>query len=287
MKLFFLGHLGLGDHFVYAGMMRWLSAANTEELKIVCKHVNLPTLKHLYSDDPKITFYPISDDNEISPHYGAPKSTIESIAAAGYTIIAVGTHGARAHTYLQLDPCWANTFYKEIGVDPSTRFSHWRTPYPLTAAEQKWRRLLGALYGQDYVVVHDDPSRNFVIDYVYVHHRLRVNGMEHLPIVYLGKDRYKEELITGLNNPTHIASILECDSLLDLTLVMRHAVAAHMMDSSPAILLDLTLKPDDPLTAKQERVSYMKYDMLPTSTGLYQNKWTYYSPRTNPYSEEI
>lgn len=287
MKIFFLGHLGLGDHFVYAGMMRWLAASNTEELKIVCKDFNLSTLKHLYSDDPKITFYPVKDDNEISPHYGAPRSTIESIAAAGYTIIALGTHGARAHTYLQLDTCWANTFYKEIGVDPAVRFSKWCTPFPLTAAEKKWRQLLGALYGQDYVVVHDDPSRNFGIDYIYVHHRLRLAGKEHLPIVYLGKDRYKEELITGLNNPTHIASILECESALDLVLIMRHAVVVHMMDSSLAILLDSTVKPGDKLTDSQERVSYMKYNMFPTSTGLYQNKWSYYSPRTNPYSEEI
>ena len=286
MKILFLGHLGLGDHFVYAGMMHWI-VSKVEELKIVCKTTNYPTLKHLYRNEPKIKFYQVTDDNEISPAYGAPKSIIEGIQAQGYTIVAVGTHGPRSRTYLELDPCWANTFYKEIGIDPAVRFSNWRTPYPLTKAEVKWRQLLSALYCQDYIIVHDDPARNFLIDYVYVHHCLELAGHKQLPIVYLGKDRYKEDLITGLNNPTHIAPILECESIFDLTLVMKHATAVHMMDSSLALLLDLSTKPDDLLANTQERVSYMKYDILPTSTGLYQNKWLYYSPRTNPYSEGI
>ena len=272
-KIYFLGHLGLGDHFVYAGMMLWMAAnPAVQEVAIVCKTPNLPTLKHLYSDVKKITFYAVGNDNEISPNYGAPPHIIEGIRQAGYTVVAVGTHGPRAHTYLQLDPCWANTFYKEVGIDPATRFTGWRLPSAMSGAEKKWRALLSALWCQDYIIVHDDPSRDFTINYDDVRDSLRNNGqpLSQLPIVYLGKDRYKWPLIGGLNNPTHIAPLLECESLLDLVLIMRHAKAAYMMDSSLAILLDLS----SPLE-EQMRVSYMKYDIFPTSNGLYQSKWTY------------
>lgn len=273
-KIYFLGHLGLGDHFVYAGMMLWMAAnPAVTEVAIVCKSPSLPTLKHLYSDVKKITFYSVGDDKEISPNYGAPPHIIESIRQdRGYTVVPVGTHGPRAHTYLQLDPCWANTFYKELGIDPGVRFSGWRLPSAMGAAEKKWLKILRALWCQDYVIVHDDPSRGFTIDYDHVRQSMNANSLNTLPIVYLGKDRYKWPLIGGLNNPTHIAPLLECESLIDLVLIMRHAKAAYMMDSSLAILLDLSAPLEE-----QVRVSYMKYDIFPTSNGLYQSQWTYWS----------
>lgn len=286
MRFFFLGHLGLGDHFIFAGMTHWLVENHAEELKIVCKKINYDTLKAMYIDQPKITFYPINDDNEISPSYGAPKSIIEGIQASGYKLLICGSHGQNARTYLTLDPCWANCFYKEFQIDPIIRFSHWRTPLQQTAAEQKWRALLSALYGQEYIIVHDDPSRNFKIDYTYVHDTLAQEDIKTLPIVYLGKDRYKYPLITGLNNPTHIADILTCDSVFDLILILKHARSVHMMDSSLAILLDMASSPKEQKTLHQTRVSYPKYEILPTHTGLYQGAWSYYEASKNPYIDE-
>jgi hypothetical protein len=59
---------------------------------------------------------------------------------------------------------------------------------------------------------------------------------------------------------------------------MRHARALYMMDSSMAILHDLETPPT--VNPTQVRISYMKYDILPTNTGLYQGKWEY--SKVNP-----
>ena len=93
-------------------------------------------------------------------------------------------------------------------------------------------------------------------------------------VLYLGKDRYKHPLAISLNNPLHVAPLLETDSALAFTVLMRHARALYMMDSSMAILHDL----ESPCCPEQVRVSYMEYDILPTSTGLYQGNWEYYQP---------
>ena len=274
MRFFFLGHLGLGDHYCLVGLVQYLVKA-AEEVKVVCKTPNLPTLKALYASEPKVTFYPVQDDSEISPHYGADPSTLQSISAQGYTIIAVGTHGPNARTYLGMDPCWANCFYKELGLDPALRFKLWVSTGRPTQykAESLWRSVLHALYNQDYVIIHDDPSRGFVLPYEHIHRSLKEHGLLHLPVLYLGKDRYHHPLALSLNNPTHVAPLLETDSALAFTVLMRHAKALYMMDSSMAILHDL----ESPHTPAQVRVSYMKYDILPTNTGLYQGQWEFYN----------
>lgn len=273
MRFFFLSNLGLGDHYCLAGLVQYLVKA-AEEVKVVCKHPNLPTLKALYASEPKVTFYPVQDDSEISPHYGADLSALQSISAQGYTVIAVGNHGCNAHTYLDMDPCWANGFYKELGLDPALRFKLWVSTGRPTQykAEQMWRGVLAALYNQDYVIIHDDPSRGFVLPYEHIHRSLKEHGLLHLPVLYIGKDRYRHPLALSLNNPTHVAPLLETDSALNFTVLLRHAKALYMMDSSMAILHDL----ESPHTPAQVRVSYMKYDILPTNTGLYQGQWEFY-----------
>jgi hypothetical protein len=275
MRFFFLGHLGLGDHYCLAGIVQYL-LKSADEVKVVCKTVNLPTLQALYAAEPKVSFHPISEDHEISPHYGANHAVIQGISSHGYTIIAVGTHGANPHSYLSLDPCWANCFYKELGLDPALRFKLWPRipPSSQSKAESLWRSLLAALYGQDYVVIHDDPSRGFVLPYEHVHRSLKTHGLLHHPVLYLGKDRYNHPLAISLNNPLHVAPLLEADSALAFTVLLRHARAVYMMDSSMAILHDL----ETPrlVNPNQVRVSYMKYAILPTNTGLYQGPWEYY-----------
>jgi hypothetical protein len=280
MRFFFLGHLGLGDHYCLTGIVRYWAQGNTEEVKVVCKKPNLATLQALYGAEPKITFYPVDDDREISPHYGADPQVLQKIAAEGYTILAIGTHGRHAHSYLSLDPCWANCFYKELGLDPALRFKLWTgIPKPSQyKAEQLWLSVAHALYNQDYVIIHDDPSRDFVIPYEHVYRSLQTHGLLHLPVLYLGKDRYTHSLAISLNNPLHVAPLLQSDSALHYTVLMRHAKALYMMDSSMAILHDLETPHD--LNPSQVRVSYMKYDILPTDTGLYQGQWTY--SKVNP-----
>lgn len=279
MRFFFLGHLGLGDHYVTTGLVYYL-LKGAEEVKVVCKKANHPTLQTLYAQEPRITFHPIQTDSEISPHYGADPSALQRISAEGYTVIAVGTHGRNAHSYLGLDPCWANCFYKELGLDPALRFKLWTSPkITQSKAESLWRSVLHALYNQDYVIIHDDPIRDFVLPYEHVYRSLKQHGLLHLPVLYLGKDRYTHPLAIGLNNPTHVAPLLEADSALAFTVLMRNARALYMMDSSMAILHDLespSFSEGGITMPGQLRTSYMKYSILPTDTGLYQGQWEYY-----------
>lgn len=234
---------------------------------ILSKEHQTATLAELYSGYPEVSFITIKGDEEI---FGDDSkkllNIIKHLTSEGYQTVPFGIFSG-SNKYLELDSCWANCFYLQHKIPPSVRFDYFRLPKDLSGPEAVYKKLINRI-GKDYIVIHDDPSREITLDYPKVVDWLKEHKLETYPVIYLGKDRYKYPFCQNTMNP-NCKDILAVDSVIDYLDVLRNATAVHMMDSSLAILLDLSKPPET-----QHRVSYIRYSAFPTE-GLYQSKWTY------------
>lgn len=268
-KYFLLPHLGLGDQYLTNGFVHYLRTTfQPSEIVLVCKAPQVKTLQELYQDYPLVHFHPIQEDREISPNYGADPSVLMNYVKQGYHIILFGTHSAQ-RDYLTMHPTsWASGFYAQHGVPYWYRFHYWTLPTNTTAYQELHNKLTQRI-GKEYIVLHDDPSRNISLPYEKVMQYIQSKGLQHLPVIYLGKDRYNYALLPHPANNPHVADLLKVDSALQYTVIMKEAKACFMMDSSMALLLDMMYP-----SPSQLRVSYSRYKQFPTQ-GLYQSVWEF------------
>jgi hypothetical protein len=98
---------------------------------------------------------------------------------------------------------------------------------------------------------------------------IKEDGHENLPIIYLGKDRYKSPIFDGLNNP-YLEDLLETETLYDYCDLLKNATACHMLDSSIALLLDYTSSKEG---QKRYMHEYAKVGEILSTDGLFQKEW--------------
>jgi hypothetical protein len=132
---------------------------------------------------------------------------------------------------------WADSFYLHANVDPKLRYSMFTLPRNMTRSKGLYESLVDYLGGSKYVLIHDDPSRQRFITADLVKKELARNGTRHLPVLYLGKNRYNFPLIEGLNN-IKLPEFFITESLLDLYDTIYNATECHLMNSSISILTD-------------------------------------------------
>lgn len=242
MRYIILGHLGLGDNIVINGFIHYLRKVHTpEEICILALEDKKPTLQHLYSDFPGVTFYWLDSswpENPVVKEIDKkPKDYILQLHQKQYRTINFGLHSA-SPLWLHPRLSWADSFYLQWDVSPRIRFSAFTLPNDMSYARYKYNSLLQLLPTSKYVLVHDDPSRQRYINPRLLKDILHKDNMLDLPILYLGKNRYSMPLMNELQN-INADSILSSDSLLDLADILRNATACHFMDSSIACLTDV------------------------------------------------
>jgi len=220
-----------------------------EELRIVAaddykKH----TLIHLYEDFPIVTFYWLQkNDSSIDPHEQdpvlqqlncKPEGTPVMIDGTFYLGIPFGLHSPRKCYWLNSGASWIDCLYKfPLNYNCEMRYTDFRIPSTLSRATQLYESVCQKIGSSEYVLVHDDPTRNRNADPSIVHKILDWDGHLQVPVLYLGVQRYTYPLIQGLVNPD-MGTLLEVHSLVDLIVLLRNAKACHLMDSSIACLVD-------------------------------------------------
>ncbi len=268
-KFLILGHLGLGDQFLMNGFVHFLrKIENPDTILVVCKTPMKPTLDKLYSDwSTTIQTLPVNDDHEISPLFGANPAVLQSYKDQGFQLLLCGVHSG-SNLYRTLHPsCWAHGFYMQHNVPYWIRYSEFLLPQENPASQALYQAITQQI-GPNYIILHDDPQRDLILPYDEIRQTLRQIKHHDLPILYLGKDRYKHALVPTANNP-NVESLLRVENVLDYSTLLYNATACFMMDSSLAILLDLLQPPPH-----QYRKSYSRYKDFPTQ-GLYQSIWHY------------
>jgi hypothetical protein len=216
-KLFILPHQGLGDQLVLCQYVKEF-IPKYKNVVLVIKNCCKDSLQHLYSDESNLIFYEINDDKEISPNYGYPeKDSLLSLLQQ----LNFDKHFHYSHA---LEPIaefktvfWTfpEIFYKEFGLDPSLRYNF--TVKRNHDAELKLYNKLVEKIGKDYIVIHDDKERNFVMR----------NKPSDLPKFYIGLGT-KSEL-----------DYLKSSNIFDYLLLLEKAQEIHIFDSFLALLIDL------------------------------------------------
>lgn len=264
-------HLGLGDQLIMNGFIHFLrDQLKASQILVLAKEPHSATLKDLYAGYPSVSFLTVKGDEEIwGPNSESFRQALKKVTESGYQTIPFGVFSGN-NEYLKLDPCWANCFYVQHKIPPQVRWDFFRLPSDMSKSEACYKKLTQRI-GKDYIVIHDDPSRKLTIDGDKFKDWLKSRNLLEYPCVYLGENRYKEPVFSFSLNP-NVKDILQVDSIISYVDILKNARAAHMIDSSLAILLDLVM--DVKKNPKQERVSYLRYSAFPTK-GLYKNTWDY------------
>lgn len=142
-------HLGLGDHIICNGLVRTL--AENSPIELLCKKQNAATVEFMFRDDKRITVVPVKDDVEANSIF----------AASGGNKLKIG-HGS-LHRYMAGGKQFDEAFYAQCGIDFQER---WRSFRCDRDADREWKlywRLWQEVHQKNYVFVHDDASRGFVI----------------------------------------------------------------------------------------------------------------------------
>lgn len=244
MNFLVLPHLGLGDQFIMNGLVHFFHQQFKAESILIFAYNNYQkkTLEHLYSDYPNIQMIYIEHDPKgdfgplITSLQGLPLMSMVTYHLKTYYLLNFGIH-SEYRTGCFPNETWIDTFYKQGKVDPLIRYSHFTLPNSMENAEVIYRKVVDKI-GSKYVVLHDDPSRGFCFNNKFLLRLFEKHNVSELPVIYLGKNRVDYEPYEDLNN--HDVSIeLNCDSLLDLTIVLEKATECHLMDSSIVCLIDL------------------------------------------------
>jgi hypothetical protein len=120
-------HLGLGDHLICNGLVNYLlDALELERLYLISVKTNAPSVRFLYSDEPRITIldfdWPKISQQEFaywaSNQLGVPMLTIAAQSAENFDV----------------------HFYRSLGVPFDVRWSHFRLPAVMTSAHDFYRQ---------------------------------------------------------------------------------------------------------------------------------------------------
>ena len=153
-QIYIYHHLGLGDHFHCNGVVRYLLKNRYKEKKVnlFAKKKYSEMIRFMYRDIERLKIIPISDDEKMESKevYSYVKSG-DYIEKIGFDYFLKNKDKGKTIDIL---------FYEQFNIDYSKRFelTYWKRDH------QKEDDLYNELIkNNEYVFVHDDPSRNFII----------------------------------------------------------------------------------------------------------------------------
>lgn len=135
-------HLGLGDHFVCNGMVRFMAdALSCKRLYLPVKSFNLGTIFQMYSDDPRIVPLSVVSDADVP---------LLPEVSADVPVVRVGFEKCRPND-------WDVSFYDSIGLSYDIRWSHFKVN-----RDPVREKLLDSYFGlspkDKFVLIHEDSS---------------------------------------------------------------------------------------------------------------------------------
>jgi len=234
MNIIVFSHIGLGDQFVMNAYINYLFLNNIPELVyLVAQKSHQNTLEHMYekyikSNNLKLYLFDKGEDVLF-----LDKKEFNSIVNLDNKEFRIHSFGIASNKcFYSQTIFWADLFYVQAGLTPNIRFDYFRFPDNLSVSEQNYKSLMNFINNQDYIVVHDDPSRNHYINPNKLINILQFNETINLPVIYIGLKRYSYKLVDGLNNPILDNSIFNTDSCLNLYHIIANCREGHFMDSS-------------------------------------------------------
>lgn len=223
---FFIHHLGLGDELILCGLVKTLLLKYNNVYLPVKKH-NIDTVSRLYeSDFPFLKILPVDNDSDMI-QLSEKFSSITDI-------IKNGMFGNDPKTK---DEYFCQWFYRTANIDYGSRWKLFSFSEDL---EKEQKKSLENEY-KNFIFVHDDLSRNFIISEKYLKNK-------------------------NVFRPKHSLGITNQFTIFDYKQILLNADEIHCMDSSFAILIDHIPE----LSSKRKFIHrYVREEGGP----LYRNNW--------------
>jgi hypothetical protein len=161
-KIFFMPHLGLGDHFTCNGMTRELYK-DCDLMVMIVKENNLKVVRRMFSDLGNLHLLPLqgSMDYSDTQHIEDAVYFKNMFQKRGYSIKSVGVF---SDSFERNGKKYDEVFYEQAGIDFSKRWSSFYYPRSVNNEQKMFYECFEGLKKKEYVFLHDDPDRGRVID---------------------------------------------------------------------------------------------------------------------------
>lgn len=163
-KFFFVHHLGLGDHIICNSIYRHYCDKGESVILPVKPH-NTQTVQDMLSDKESASILSLDGghpDNEMI-HKSMEYSSM------GYELVRLGNFGDNflADQTIRYD----NSFYNQAGLGFNERWNSFHVPSNQEREKEVYESLCD---DQEYVFLHEDVERGFVIDRSYINKKYKV-----------------------------------------------------------------------------------------------------------------
>lgn len=143
-------HLGLGDHIILNGLVRYLIQDTNTNYYLFCKPHNEPSVGFMYRDLPNMHFVTVKDDVEVN-------SILQKIHPNN--VIRIGFENLNWNLK---DQYFDKAFYSQFNLPIQTKWEKFYTNRDLNR-ENKLFQSLNIEKGK-YIFLHEDVNRSFKIN---------------------------------------------------------------------------------------------------------------------------
>jgi len=214
-RIYFLHHLGLGDHLICNAIYRHYSK-QSDVVVLPVKERNQQTIEDMLMDLENVILLPLPDTN--SDFFMLQESTRHE--KTGYNIIKLGYFGENflKDRNLRYDV----NFYQQANVDFEKRWTQFYYQRDQDAEYDLYKKLCGNFKEGEYIFLHEDSRRGFTIDRKLVPSEYKI--ITPIP--------------PSLKDAKNISS-----HFFHYGYILEHAAEIHCIESSFAALIEgLTLK---------------------------------------------
>ena len=259
-----LPHLGIKDQIISFGIVKHYSSIY-KNVYLFYKN-NIETLNCMYDKLKNIKLINLEDDAIISPYYLNDGHLFKTLKN-NINFITLGYHNLDSkYNYLNKvnidkDNRWLKNadncmeaFYRDSNIDYSIKNKIFKDLTFLNRNYKKENELyekLISLIGKDYIIVHEDLSKNYKLNYDLI------KNFKKYSIFYFGS---KKSELAGIYSK----------NLYDYGTIFENSKEIHIFDSSTAILVDfLNIN-----TKKTKLFLHIYPKIINNSIGLYKANWT-------------
>jgi len=222
----FLHHLGLGDHIICNSITRKY-AAEYDLIYYPVKSHNIFNVKRMFLDLNNIEYIEVADDSDMIKYYEKNSSIFQAISLGFFV----------EPNFINQSETFCKDFYRQACLQYNLRWDNFYINRNYSLEDSLFSDI-----NYEYIFVHDDKTRNFVINKK-----------------YLNKEIYR---------PKHNLGLKTTFTIFDYLKIIENSQEIHCMDSSFAALIDHMPQ------LKNKTKFLHRYVRKATLNPFYKNNWT-------------
>jgi hypothetical protein len=161
-KVFFVPHLGLGDHFTCNGMTREIYK-QYDMMVMPVKENNVKVVRRMFSDLINLHILPVNGSMDYSDtqHMQDVFALMNFFGSRNYEIKSVGAFNTS--TFQRHEKKYDEVFYEQVNIPFEKRWSSFDYPRNIELEMKMFYECFNLVEGE-YIFLHDDPDRGRIIN---------------------------------------------------------------------------------------------------------------------------